>query len=107
MSVKQVSVAALVGLSAFANASSCGWRNNGTGQFPDADPPIEWSPSKNVKWSVMLGAMGFSSPVVFRNRVFVLCEPNVLYCVNVADGKEFWHKGISASDLPQELREKV
>ena len=25
-------------------------RNNGTGAYPDADPPTVWSATKNVKW---------------------------------------------------------
>ena len=27
-----------------------GWRTNGTGRYPEADPPTDWGPEKNVVW---------------------------------------------------------
>ena len=28
-----------------------GWRTDGSGAYPKAQPPLEWSPTKNVVWS--------------------------------------------------------
>jgi len=49
------------------------WRGplaNGTA--PQADPPLEWSESKNVKWKIKIPGEGTSTPMVWGNRVFIL-----------------------------------
>jgi len=51
------------------------WRGplaNGTA--PEADPPLEWSESKNVKWKSTLPGPGSGTPIVWGNRVFVLAS---------------------------------
>jgi outer membrane protein assembly factor BamB len=48
------------------------WRGPlATGVSPHADPPIEWSETKNVRWKVALPGKGHSTPVIWGNRVFV------------------------------------
>lgn len=48
------------------------WRGPwGTGAAPDADPPVEWSETKNVRWRVALPGKGHSTPIVWRDRIFV------------------------------------
>jgi outer membrane protein assembly factor BamB len=37
----------------------------------DADPPVEWSETKNVAWKTALPGRGRSSPVVLGGRIFV------------------------------------
>ena len=37
-----------------------------------ANPPLEWSETKNVRWKVEIPGRGSSSPVVWGDRVFVL-----------------------------------
>jgi outer membrane protein assembly factor BamB len=37
-----------------------------------ANPPIEWSETKNVRWKVEIPGRGSASPVVWGDRVFVL-----------------------------------
>src|SRR6266545_6865192 len=49
------------------------WRGplmNGVG--PHADPPIEWSETKNIKWKVEIPGKGSATPVVWGERIFVL-----------------------------------
>lgn len=49
------------------------WRGPlGTGVAPSADPPIEWSETKNVKWKVEIPGRGSSSPVIWGDRIFLL-----------------------------------
>jgi len=48
------------------------WRGplaNGTA--PDADPPVEWSETKNIRWKAELPGKGHSSPLVLVDRVIV------------------------------------
>jgi outer membrane protein assembly factor BamB len=43
-----------------------------TGVSKTADPPIEWSETKNIRWKVEIPGRGSASPIVWRDRVFVL-----------------------------------
>jgi outer membrane protein assembly factor BamB len=53
------------------------WRGPlANGVAPDADPPVEWSESRNVRWKLPLPGKGHSSPIVFGDRVvLMLAEP--------------------------------
>ena len=42
------------------------------GVAPAADPPVEWSETKNVRWKTPLPGKGHSSPIVTGDRVFLL-----------------------------------
>jgi outer membrane protein assembly factor BamB len=49
------------------------WRGpHATGVSKHANPPLEWSESKNVRWKVEIPGRGFSSPVVWGDRIFLL-----------------------------------
>lgn len=43
-----------------------------TGVAPEADPPIAWSETENVKWKVAVPGQGTASPIVWEDQVFVL-----------------------------------
>src|SRR3990170_4784441 len=48
------------------------WRGPfGTGAAPNADPPVEWSEAKNVRWKVALPGKGHSTPIVWGDRIFL------------------------------------
>jgi outer membrane protein assembly factor BamB len=48
------------------------WRGPlGTGESPDAKPPVEWSASKNVAWKAELPGKGHSTPVIWDDYIFV------------------------------------
>jgi outer membrane protein assembly factor BamB len=59
-----------------AQAPASGWAQwrgpLGTGVSPAANPPIEWSEERNVRWKVPIPGRGFASPVVWEDRIFVL-----------------------------------
>lgn len=49
------------------------WRGPlATGVAPLANPPLEWSETKNVKWKVKLPGFGTSTPIIWGDRVFIL-----------------------------------
>ncbi len=49
-----------------------GWRGPlATGVAPDADPPIEWSEEKNIRWKVAIPGAGHSTPIVWGDHVFL------------------------------------
>lgn len=42
-----------------------------TGTSVTADPPVEWSEEKNLRWKTPIPGLGHSSPVVFGDHVFL------------------------------------
>jgi len=49
------------------------WRGPyATGVSKYADPPLEWSESKNIRWKVEIPGRGSASPVIWGDRIFVL-----------------------------------
>jgi outer membrane protein assembly factor BamB len=49
------------------------WRGPfGTGVSRTANPPLEWSETKNVRWKVEIPGRGSSSPVIWGDRLFLL-----------------------------------
>ncbi|HAN96776.1 MAG TPA: serine/threonine protein kinase [Planctomycetaceae bacterium] len=91
---------------------------NGTGISTDAEPtPVEWSPTKNLKWKVRLPGPGSSSPIVVGDRVIVTCwsgygvdrndpgdQANLvrhLLCYDRNDGSLIWERKID-SVLPED-----
>ena len=48
------------------------WRGPlGAGFAPNAQPPIEWSETKNIRWKTELPGKGHSTPVVWGDRIFL------------------------------------
>jgi outer membrane protein assembly factor BamB len=75
-----------------------GWRGDGSGRYPGATPATEWSLTKNVRWSAVVGK-SYSSPVVTDKLVLVTSEPDLLRCLGRADGKELWKTKVTPADL--------
>lgn len=83
------------------------WRGEGgNGVSSQANPPTEWSDSKNVKWKVAIEGLGSGSPVVWGDRVFVTTSatPNgsasrrqeplafMLLCLDRSNGEVIWRR---------------
>lgn len=63
----------LLSQSLWAQANWPHWRGpTGNGVAPEANPPVEWSPTKNIKWKVRLPGRSSGSPVVWEDQVFVV-----------------------------------
>ncbi|MEO6237981.1 MAG: PQQ-binding-like beta-propeller repeat protein, partial [Vicinamibacterales bacterium] len=49
------------------------WRGpHATGVSTTADPPLEWSETRNIRWKTEIPGRGSSSPVIWGDKVFVL-----------------------------------
>jgi len=74
MATRQATPVARQGLpSATAERFWPQWRGpHATGVSTSANPPTEWSETKNVRWKVEIPGRGSSSPVVWGDRMFVL-----------------------------------
>ena len=88
-----------------------GWRGNGSGCFPAAEPPLDWHYSEvemtstNVLWRLPLSEAedpighhwtwgGHASPVLVGDRLFVLQEPCWLVCIDKDSGGIRWKRRI-------------
>lgn len=48
------------------------WRGPlATGVAPSANPPIEWNDKRNIRWKVELPGKGHSTPIVWRDFIFL------------------------------------
>jgi len=79
-----------------------GFRGDGTGSFPDANPPVKWSATENVVWKTPMPGRSNSQPIVVGDRVFTCSEPSTLLCVSAADGKILWSDTVTFFDTAAE-----
>lgn len=76
-----------------------GWRTDGTGRYPDAQPVAAWGTTQNVVWATQMPSWGNASPVVVDDRIFVCSEPDELICVNRVNGAIQWRRSVKLSDV--------
>ena len=82
-----------------------GWRGtNGDGTSPETNLPVKWDSVTNVLWKSPVPGIGYSSPVVWNDRLFTLTaikETNekLLLCYAVGNGKLLWQKTVVKGDF--------
>lgn len=86
---------------------------DGSGTSTDTRIPVQWSDEKNLAWKTEMPGKGFSSPIVFGDRVYVTCYSNEqdldhvkrhLVCVDRSNGKIVWSKTVDATAPEREER---
>src|SRR5437763_365754 len=83
------------------------WRGpRGDGTSSARSIPARWGDTENVRWKRKLPGRGYSSPVVWGDRVFVTwCveeeERRVLACLDRRDGRILWQKTVLVAPLEQ------
>ncbi len=94
-------VGILMGLTITASAHNWpAWRGpEGNGQCKEKDLPIKWSDTENVRWKVKLPERGNSTPIIWRDRIFLTQalekeHQRAVMCFDRKDGKLLWHKAI-------------
>jgi outer membrane protein assembly factor BamB len=91
-------VLSLVTTPGLADEPSVGWRYDGSGRYPAAEPPRAWSAEKNVLWKSAPLGRAISSPVVVGDRVFSTADPAELICLRSSDGKVLWQRPHTYAD---------
>jgi outer membrane protein assembly factor BamB len=80
------------------------WMNDGTGYFPDQNPPTTWSAvsGSNILWKARMPNWCNGSPVVVAGRVYCMAEPldyaPILLCLDAETGAELWRREIDPVD---------
>jgi outer membrane protein assembly factor BamB len=73
LSISALGLALLVASESLCLANWPHWRGPlANGVAPDANPPVEWSETKNVKWKVAIPGRGTSTPIIWGDKVFIL-----------------------------------
>jgi len=72
------------------------WNKLSFDQTP-VNPPSEWDKSKNVLWKAKVGT-GYSTPVIWQDKVYVLGEPGTLYCLEKSTGNVSWSLSTTDND---------
>ncbi len=76
-----------------------GFRTDGTGEYPNADPVTSWSAEENIVWVTPMPAASNSLPVIVGDRLFVCSEPALLLCVDRNTGELLWQASNTAADI--------
>jgi outer membrane protein assembly factor BamB len=80
-----------------------GWRGpNGDGTSTETDLPVRWDSITNVSWKVEVPGIGYSSPVVFNDRLFITTaikktQEKILLCYDSRNGKALWQRTVIKS----------
>ncbi|HEX3359025.1 MAG TPA: PQQ-binding-like beta-propeller repeat protein [Tepidisphaeraceae bacterium] len=75
-----------------------GWRGDGTGRYPAADPPTVWGrrktdngfEAKNIIWAARMPAVSVATPIIVGDRIFATAEVNDLVCIDKKTGRILW-----------------
>ena len=87
------------------------WRGpSGQGLASEDNLPTEWSRTKNVTWSTEIPGRGFSSPIVWGDRIFLTTSiegdviPGASPAPHVLEGQPFVHPDAVAGDRQHTLK---
>ncbi len=76
------------------------------GRAPNAKVPLEWSETKNVTWKTAIPGMGWSSPVVFGDRIWMTTAPRdghtmSVIAIDAKSGKKVVDRVLFENDNPE------
>ncbi|MDR0870057.1 MAG: PQQ-binding-like beta-propeller repeat protein [Planctomycetaceae bacterium] len=77
---------------------------NGQGHSAATGLPTQWSETENIVWKTPLDGKGWSSPVVWNDKVFLTSAQNegkdcYVFCVHLKDGKILWNKKVFTQEI--------
>lgn len=79
------------------------WRGpNGDGTSVETDLPVKWDSITNVIWKTRVPGSGYSSPIIWEDKLFVLSalvetQEKILLCYNATNGTLLWQKTVVKS----------
>src|SRR5437762_2638214 len=81
------------------------WRGpRGDGTSTESNVPIRWSATDHIGWKVPIPGKGYSSPIVWDERIFVTTcledeEKRLLLCLDRSNGKLLWQREVLRAKL--------
>jgi outer membrane protein assembly factor BamB len=100
----------MVGVSSEAASYWSRWRGpSGQGLATDSGYPDRWSSTENVLWRATVPGRGHSSPIVWKDRIFLTTVRGdgrvSMLAFNRADGKLLWET-VNPDTTPESLHQK-
>lgn len=97
--VAEAGIAAQMAKAGNPRQGTLGLRGDGSGQFPDTDPPLAWNldTRANVRWTAEIGE-GTSGVIISGDRVFATAQPYDLVCMDAATGAVKWRRHIDPTE---------
>ena len=85
---------------------------HGNGAVADARLPLRWSETNNVRWKIAVPYVGWSSPVVQGDQIWVTSatakgQDFFAFCVDVTSGRILFEKHLFHADAPEPLGNAV
>lgn len=87
------------------------WRGpSGLGISPEKNLPTRWSPTKNIKWKTPIAGRAHSSPIVWRNKIFLTTAiegplvPGARAVKHMDGEKEFLHPDSIGADRKHTMK---
>lgn len=89
-----------------------GWRGDWSGSHPQATLPTPLGADGPVLWKTPMPGRSTSTPVLVKDRVLTLADPDLAICCDAATGKELWRTRVTletvlAANLPDALRTEL
>lgn len=87
------------------------WRGpRGDGTSRETKPPVHWGSTEGVVWKAVVPGEGHSSPIVWRDRVFLSSasaesEERLLICFDRRTGSVLWQEAVLRAPLEAKNRE--
>lgn len=74
------------------------------GLVADGDYPDKWSPTENVLWKIKVAGAGNSSPVVWKDQLFLTTaheqgKKRSILCFNIANGEKLWEAFVPTGEV--------
>src|SRR5436309_5000558 len=82
-----------------------GWRGpRGDGTSRETGLPVRWSGTDNIKWKSPIPGSGYSSPIVWGDRIFLTTcreaqHERVPLCLDGRDGHILWDRVVLTAPL--------
>lgn len=106
----------LLSFAASQGQEATGWRNDGSGLYPDAAPPLTWHAEpgddtdndRSIVWKTRLSGASHATPLVAGGKVFMMCEPAELVALDADSGEVVWRRAHTWADVfPAEQADKI
>ena len=79
------------------------WRGpNLNGISNEKNLPVKWTPEENVAWKVALPGVSGSTPIIWRDRIFLSVADGdnlALWCVSKNNGEVIWKQPLGAGNV--------
>lgn len=94
-----VATLTVIALALPLSAQTVGWRGDGLGTYPNAEPVKEFGREQNVIWKTEMPSWSNATAVPIGAKLFVMAEPTTLVCCDLNSGEILWQRDTVYADV--------